>query len=360
MSMVRLIDNTDPRLPRLQPHGWAGPAEHIRALLLVSAAAAAIAGWPAAATAAGKLTRVSVGIGGAEANGGSGGATISANGRLVAFTSAASNLVLGDTNSASDVFVRDLQAGTTERVSVATGGAQGNGDSGDFYAPSMSADGRFVTFRSAATNLVKDDTNRYADIFVRDRQKGTTVRVSVSSGGVQANDASFQPVISAAGRFVVFSTPASNLVGKDTNSDFDVFLRDVEAGKTERVSVASGGAQRKGFSTPGGISSNGRRVIFWSDAPNLIKGDKNGDFDVFLRDRRTKKTTLVSISSSGAKANASNRGGWISGDGRYVVFEFERHEPHEQRHERDRRRIRARPEGRHDRAGQRGDWGRAG
>ena len=126
---------------------------------------------------------------------------ISADGRFVAFSSDATNLVPGDTNGTADVFVRDRQTGTTRRVSVGSGGAQGNGLSVD---PAISADGRFVAFASDATNLVPGDTNGADDVFVRDRQTGTTRRVSVGSGGAQGDRVSFDPAISADGRFVAF------------------------------------------------------------------------------------------------------------------------------------------------------------
>ena len=120
----------------------------------------------------------------------------------------------GDTNEATDVFVRDRQTGATRRVSVGPGGVQGDSSS---FTPSISADGRFVAFSSSASNLVPDDINGIPDVFVRDRQTGTTRRVSVGPGGVQGNSSSFDPAISADGRFVAFISAASNLVPGDTN-----------------------------------------------------------------------------------------------------------------------------------------------
>ena len=132
----------------------------------------------------------------------------------MAFYSAADNLVSGDTNGKTDIFVRDRQTGTTERVSVATGGGQANGDSS---FPVISADGRFVAFESYATNLVSGDTNGVRDIFVHDRQTGTTERMSVATGGGQATGESVFAAISADGRFVAFHSLATNLVSGDTN-----------------------------------------------------------------------------------------------------------------------------------------------
>jgi len=203
------------------------------------ALAATLAGNPARAQ---TTERVSVDSGGAQGNAESGdyGSRISADGRFVAFESRASNLVAGDANGCPDIFVRDRQSGTTERVSLATGGAEGNGIS-EF--PSISADGRFVAFMSEATNLVAGDTNGCADIFVRDRQSGTTERVSLATGGTEGNNSSYGSSISADGLFVAFDSWASDLVAGDTNGNSDIFVRDRQNGTTERVSLATGGAQ---------------------------------------------------------------------------------------------------------------------
>jgi hypothetical protein len=184
--------------------------------------------------------RVSVGAGGRQANSSSFGAAISADGRFVAFLSVASNLVAGDTNGAEDVFVRDRVAQVTRRVSVGPGGQQSNGGS---FLPAISADGRFVAFNSLASNLVPPgvDTNNTGDVFVRDRKVQVTRRVSVGPGGQQANGDNFEPAISAHGRFVAFTSEASNLVAGDTNATYDVFVRDRKAQVTRRVSVGSGG-----------------------------------------------------------------------------------------------------------------------
>ena len=162
---------------------------------------------------------------GTQANGDSASPAISADGRYVAFGSDASNLVPGDTNGTSDVFVRDLRSGTTQRVSVATDGTQANGDSD---SPAISADGRYVAFASYASNLVPGDTNGTADVFVRDLRSGTTRRVSVATDGTQANGDSGSPAISADGRYVAFESDASNLVPGDTNHCVDVFVRDLK------------------------------------------------------------------------------------------------------------------------------------
>jgi Tol biopolymer transport system component len=255
------------------------------------------------------------------ANGDSTSSFISADGRYVAFNSLASNLVTGDTNGFSDVFVRDRQGGTTERVSVSTGGAQGNAACDDF--PSTSSDGRFVAFRSEASNLVPEgDTNGIADIFVRDRQNGTTERVNVATGGAQANAENGDPSISADGRFVAFQSDASNLVAGDTNGVTDVFVRDRQNGTTERVSVANGsGAQGNGESSSwhwSSISGDGRFVAFTSFASNLIAGDTSPG--VFVRDRQSGTTERASVDSTGEIKGFGNFAS-ISTDGRYVAFQ---------------------------------------
>jgi Tol biopolymer transport system component len=178
--------------------------------------------------------------------------------------------------------VRDRRTGRTERVSVGQGGAQGNDIS---FAQAISADGRFVAFYSYARNLVPNDTNQSPDVFVRDRRTRTTERVSVARNGAQANDASDFAAISADGRYVTFHSPAANLVPGDTNGAGDVFVRDRRTRRTERVSVARNGAQAKGSSVYPAISADGRFVAFASDASNLVLGDTNASFDVFVRRR---------------------------------------------------------------------------
>src|SRR5439155_409199 len=149
--------------------------------------------------------------------------SLSADGRYVAFASDASNLVTGDTGGRGDIFVRDLQTGVTTRASLDSGGAQGNASSD---LPALSADGRYVAFASDASNLVSGDTNNVGDIFVRDLQTGVTTRVSLDSSGTQANGSSSGPAISADGRYVAFTSLANNLVSGDTNNTWDIFVRD--------------------------------------------------------------------------------------------------------------------------------------
>jgi Tol biopolymer transport system component len=267
----------------------------------------------------GVTERVSVDSSGAEGNSFSGFQSISADGQVVAYSSYASNLVAGDTNGTWDVFVRDRAMGITERVSVDSSGVEGNGGSGDDRPPSISADGRFVAFGSYASNLVAGDTN-VSDIFVHDRVTGITERVSVDSSGAQANGGSDHPSISADGQVVTFDSWASNLVFGDTNGWSDIFVHDRVTGITERMSVDSSGAEANSESWPPSISADGQVVAFGSNASNLVAGDTNGWFDVFVHERATGITERVSVDSSGAEGNRDSRWPSISVDGQVVAF----------------------------------------
>jgi Tol biopolymer transport system component len=244
---------------------------------------------------------------------------ITPDGRYVAFASGASNLVSGDTNGVVDVFVRDRQLGTTERISVSSSGGQGNGDSRN---PAISADGRYVAFPSLAANLVAGDSNGAYDIFVHDRQTGATERVSVDSAGVQGNSTSLRPAISANanGRYVVFRSFSNNLVTGDTNGMADIFMHDRQTGITDRMSVDSVGVQSNGHSGKPVINTDGRYVAFPSDGSNLVSGDTNGVRDIFVHDRQTGVTVAVSVGVGGVQGDDLSRNPAISDDGRYVAF----------------------------------------
>ena len=243
--------------------------------------------------------------------------SISADGRFVAFESDASDLVRHDTLGFQDVFVHDRETGKTTRVSISSGGSQANGDSDD---PSISASGRFVAFESDATNLVAGDTLGFRDVFVHDRKTGKTSRVSVRSGGTEGDGPSGHPAISATGRLVAFESDASNLVAGDTLGFRDVFVRDRRSGITRRVSLRSDGAEGEGESRGAAISREGRYVAFVSDAPNLVPQDTKGFADVFVHDRSTGQTTRESVRSNGAEADGDSSGTAISDDGRFVAF----------------------------------------
>lgn len=266
--------------------------------------------------AGGTTERVSLGPGGVQAGDFSSNPAISGEGRHVVFASVASNLVPGDGNGLRDVFLRDRVTGATERASVGAAGAQANGPS---FLPAISEDGRYVAFESGASNLVAVDTNGDGDVFLRDRATGATERVSVRSSGLQVNGASSQPAM-AGGRFVAFASAATNVVPGDTNRVIDVFLRDRVAGVTERVSLGAGAAQANGASAKPAVSADGRYVAFTSDATNLASGDSNGVRDVFVRDRQTGVTRRVSVGGGGAEADGPSAGPVISADGDDVAF----------------------------------------
>jgi Tol biopolymer transport system component len=192
--------------------------------------------------------------------------SIDAWGDVVAFASDATNLAPGDTNWVTDIFVRDLDFDTTERVSVTSTEVQANGPSND---PSISCDGEYVAFTSAATNLVPGDTNLVTDIFVRDRGMGTTERVSVSSWGEQANAGSWAPDISGDGRWVAFVSAASNLVPNDHNGQPDVFLYDRETHITQRINMLPGGQESMGPAGNPAVSFDGSFVAFETRAPDV-------------------------------------------------------------------------------------------
>ena len=266
----------------------------------------------------GTTVQVSVSTAGVRGDAASHPCAISPNGRYVVFESEATNLVAGDTNGQEDVFVRDLVGGTTTRVSVRSDATQGNAGS---YDGSISADGRYVAFESEASTLILGDgTFGFGDIFVRDMTTGAITRASVSTAGVEGNDASENPSISADGRYVSYESDASNLVGGDTNVCRDIFVRDRNTLVTSRVSLTSTGAQADGRSSYATLRADGRAVVFDSDATNLVGGDTNALTDVFLRDLQTGITKRLSMAFDGPQANATCVQPYISNDGLHVTF----------------------------------------
>lgn len=273
----------------------------------------------------GRTTRVNVSSTGAQAHGGKTiGGSLSDNGRFVAFQSEAANLVPGDTNREGDVFVHDLETGKTARASISSDGRQALG--GRSYVGAISGEGRLIAFSSEATNLVGEDRNNKIDVFLHDRETGVTTRVSVSSTGEPGNGESDGASISADGRFVGFRSYASNLVSGDANSAWDAFLHDLDTGTTTRVSVASGGAEaRHGDSYAPSVSGDGRYAVFDSAATNLSGNFGDGShYYVYFHDRKTMETSLVSVSSKGDRPwNGLCWGGSVSDDGRFVAFTTE-------------------------------------
>jgi Tol biopolymer transport system component len=241
----------------------------------------------------GQTNRVSINSQGKQADGYSFDPDISDDGRYVAFFSEATNLaVKPDGNNANDVFVYDRKDRITHRVSVDSSGHEGKGDS---YQPSISGNGRYIAFTSRARNLVAKDRNSSADVFVYDMEKHRTTRVSVASSGQQGNDTSRSPAISSDGRYVAFVSTATNLVRDDTNAAEDVFVHDLKRGTTTVVSVTSDGTLGNDDvmtedQHPIGISPNGAMVSFVSNATNLVTGDTNSAPDTFVHNRRTGET----------------------------------------------------------------------
>ncbi|MBK8027196.1 MAG: alpha/beta fold hydrolase [Chloroflexi bacterium] len=248
----------------------------------------------------------------------SGPPSISSDGRYVAFSSFASYLVLNDTNNTADVFVHDRLTGETTRVSVSTDGVQGNAYS---YLPALSGDGRYVAFVSPASNLVPDDTNASLDIFVHDRETGETSLASVSSAGAPANGPSVIPTLSGNGHYVAFVSYASNLVANDTNNSGDIFVYDRLTGQTTRVSVTDDGVQGNSGSYSPTLSGDGRYVAFSSWDSNLVPNDTNNRSDIFVHDRLTGQTSLVSVNSEDVQGNSDSTSPTLSKDGRYVAFD---------------------------------------
>jgi Tol biopolymer transport system component len=277
----------------------------------------------------GAIVRVNVSSSGAEADFLSRNASISADGRLVVFESYADNLVAHDTNYAVDVFLHDRDPdgngiydegnGLTRRVSVASDGKQ----AWSFcYNAQISADGTCVVFQSYAENLVAGDTNRMTDIFVRDMVAHTTERVSVDSAGNQADDESWFPAISADGRVVAFLSYATNLVGNDANGRADVFVHDRASGATLRVNVGSASKEADGdtYVSRSYLSDDGNRVAFWSQAGDLVANDTNGSWDAFVHDVAAGTTVRASVDSTGAQSVGGVGDASISGDGTVVLF----------------------------------------
>ncbi len=265
----------------------------------------------------GEVQRVSTSTAGVQANGTCRRVSVSADGRYVVFASLADNLVEGDTNGAYDLFLKDLQTGALQLVSTSSTGVQGNSNTDYAY---MTPDGRYIAFCSSASNLVEGDTNGTWDTFVKDLQTGTTTLASVTSGGTIGNDISWCPSISDDGRFVEFSSLATNLAASDTNGAYDVFVKDLQTGTLTLVSANTSGVQGNGDSRGGGITGNGRYALVISLADNLADSDTNGVWDTFVKDLETGTMTRVSTDSSGGQGDDASGGYAASTDGRYVVF----------------------------------------
>jgi Tol biopolymer transport system component len=281
-------------------------------VLAVAGTVAAVA-WAGAAP---TTERVSVKSNGDEVAAESVDAAISASGRYVAFSSAGA-LVGADDNGVRDVYVHDRETGRTRRVSVATNGDEVSEPSLD---STISANGRFVAFETTGA-FVQADGNGAEDVYVHDRRTGETERVSVKSNGSDVSEDSGGPEISGNGRFVAF-TSDGQLTGTDLNAFPDVYVHDLDTGRTRHVSRSTDGG---GFNTSSGnpaISASGRFIAFGSEGPFVSK-DTNEDFDVYVHDRRTLRTKLVSVRSNGATVEGPSFDPVISPDGRFAGFDSE-------------------------------------
>lgn len=271
-----------------------------------------------------QTTRVSVSSTGTQANGPCRLGGLSADGRFVAFSTVANTIVPGDTNGQEDVFVHDRQTGSTARVSVSSAGAESNGWSNFAGRVDLSADGRYVAFDSNASNLVAGDTNSLPDVFVRDTWTGTTTRESVTSLGVEGDSASVNPAITPDGRYVVFESSAFNLDPNIWPIQTQIYRRDRLLGIT--ISVCES-ALNPGYSGNGGawsadVSADGNRIAFLSVADNLVAGDGNFVADVFVRDVSSGSLTPVSVTPAGSVGNFATLAHLsISNDGRFVLFD---------------------------------------
>ncbi|MSR48090.1 MAG: hypothetical protein EXS13_13705 [Planctomycetes bacterium] len=268
--------------------------------------------------AAGTTTRMSLSSSGTAGGDDSTSANITPDGAFVVFDSLSTNLVSSDTNAASDIFRRDRVNKITARVSLSDSDAEANGRSNK---PSISADGNLVAFESRATSLGTADSNGYTDIDLRDIAAGTTRKISVGWNGSQPTNDCFDPQFSADGRFVAFDSAASNLAAGDSNGKLDCFLRDRVDGKTLLISRASDGSAGNGDSTRAVPSADGRFILFASFADNFTPFDDNQTQDVFLHDREEDTTDLVSVALDGTVASDYSEALDFSDDGRLALFQ---------------------------------------
>ncbi len=265
-----------------------------------------------------KTDIISVPNDGSQSNGASSHSSVSGDGRCVVFDSTASNLVENDLNNRRDIFLYDGNAETIERISMALESSEANNNC---FKPAVNENGRYVVFESYASNLITGDINNKKDIFIYDRVNAFMEIISLSESGVQGNGTSSNASISSNGRFVVFSSFASNLVTGDTNSTSDIFVYDRSTRGVVRVSVSNEGLQGNGASTTPAISGDGRFIAFESSADNLVPGDTNNNKDIFVYDIENSIIEILSLTSSGGQSNGTSSDAAISSDGKFVAFE---------------------------------------
>lgn len=264
------------------------------------------------------VIRVSSAADGSEGISSSAAASISANGRYVIFESFADNLVPNDTNGIADLFRKDLATGGIVRVNTANDGSQSS--AGVTRYASLSADGNYAVFQSTASDLVSGDSNGVSDVFLKNLASGQVTLVSRDQSGEQGDASSGFPSMSADGRYIAFFSNANNLSPLDQNPSSDIFVKDVVTGSIDVISTSGEGAASDSFSDTPSISSDGRFVAFASAATTLTPGDTNARKDIFVKDRNTGAVVRASINSEGVEGNADSDAPQISGDGRIVVF----------------------------------------
>jgi len=260
-------------------------------------------------------TLVSVATGGVQANDSADRGAISGDGRYVAFASSANNLVANDMNGVSDIFLHDTNTGITTRVSTAFGGGSANGASD---APMVSSDGRYVVFTSVASNLIASDGNGVADVFLYDRIGATTIRASVANDETERGVTGYIDM-TPDGRYVLLSSAAPYEVSDPAGVNF--YMRDISTGTTTRIALGDGGTNISGAVFPSAISDDARSIVFESMVDGIVAGDMGGIADVYVHNRDTLTTLRVSLRDTGVSGNQGSSLGRISGDGRYIVFE---------------------------------------
>ncbi len=271
---------------------------------------------------AGTLQRVSLDLAGGDPDHDSWSPAVSGGGRVVAFLSDATDLVPGDDNGTTDAFVRDTRSGVTQRVSVGSDGSQANLST---IEVTISGNGRLVAFTSSANNLLGPggDLNGMPDVFLHDRATQRTVRVSVSSAGAEPDAESRAPAISLDGRWVAFESRATNLDGIEPPGVYDIYVHDVRHGTTGRVSKNVNGGPLNSHSHAPSLSADGRHVAWLTIATNAVPGDVNGEDDIIVTDLRAGTNVLASLAFDGAQGNDSSMTPRISPDGRFVAFTSE-------------------------------------
>jgi Tol biopolymer transport system component len=266
----------------------------------------------------GELVLVSTAENGVKANAASYFPSISADGTAVAFYSAATNLGQVGGSPGYHVFVKDLVTGDVTLAATNDNGKRANGFS---YEATLSADGTRVAFYSEATNLDPADTDTAGDIYVKDLVTGEVMLASVSETGEKSNGWNEYPAISADGTKVVFVSAATNLDPLDTDEVVDVYLKDLVTGDITVVTVSETGEKSDQFAAEPHLSRDGTKVTFTTTATNLHPGDTDGILDVYVKDLVTGELLLASTSDAGVKGNDHNSQPRLSSDGTIVAFE---------------------------------------